>query len=55
MKLLNKLQGKKTYLVAIAFVVYGVAGVITGSLTAEQAYALVLNGVGFGALRNSIK
>lgn len=54
-KLLSTLEGKKTYIVAIAFVVYGIAGVITGQLTSDQAFALVLNGLGFGAVRNSIK
>ena len=52
--MLNKLQGKKTYIVSIAFVLFGITGVITGNLTQEQAFTLVLNGLGFGALRAGV-
>lgn len=52
--MLNKLQGKKTYLVALALVVYAVAGTISGQITADQAVYVVLNGLGLGALRAGV-
>lgn len=54
-KLLNQLSGKKTYLVSFALVVFAVTGVITGNLTSDQAVALVLNGLGLGALRAGVQ
>jgi hypothetical protein len=53
-KIVNELQGKKTYIVAAALVVYAVAGVYTGQLTQDAAITLVLNGLGLGALRAGI-
>ena len=51
---MNFLKGKKTYLVALALVVFAITGVATGNLTTEQAVALVLNGLGLGALRAGV-
>ena len=48
------LDGKKTYVVAIALVVFAVSGVISGNMTSEQAITLVLNGLGLGSLRASV-
>lgn len=48
------LEGKKSYIVAIALVVYAVTGVYTGNLSQDQAVTLVLNGLGLGALRAAI-
>jgi hypothetical protein len=48
------LKGKKTYIVSIALILFGVAGVVTGNLTTEQAIYVVLNGLGFGAVRNAL-
>lgn len=48
------LKGKKTYLVALALIVFAITGVITGNLTADQAFVLVLNGLGLGALRSGV-
>ncbi len=48
------LSGKKTYIVAVALVIYAVAGVYTGQLSQDAAIQLVLNGLGLGALRNAI-
>lgn len=53
-KIVNELQGKKTYIVAAALVVYAVAGVYTGQLTQDAAITLVLNGLGLSALRAGI-
>ena len=49
------LSGKKTYIVAIALVVYAVAGVVSGQMTQDAAVQLVLNGLGLGALRSAVK
>lgn len=48
------LAGKKSYIVVVALVVYAIAGVYTGQLTQDAAVALVLNGLGLGALRSAI-
>ena len=48
------LAGKKSYIVAVALVVYAVAGVYSGQLTQDAAVTLVLNGLGLGALRSAI-
>jgi hypothetical protein len=48
------LDGKKTYIVAALLIVFAVTGVLTGNLTADEAFVLVLNGLGLGALRSGI-
>lgn len=48
------LQGKKTYLIAAATVVYGVAGFLAGIHGADTAVDLILQGLGFGALRAGV-
>jgi hypothetical protein len=53
-RIVAELQGKKTYVVAIALVIYAVAGVYTGQLSQPEAVTLVLNGLGLGALRAGI-
>lgn len=53
-KLRQLLDGKKTYLVGATLVVFAVSGVVTGNLTTEQAFFVVLNGLGFSSLRASV-
>jgi len=53
-KAINELQGKKTYIVACALVVYALLGVYTGQLSQPEAIALVFNGLGLGALRAGV-
>lgn len=53
-KVISELQGKKTYIVALALIAYAVLGVYTGQLSQSDAVALVLNGLGLGALRAGI-
>lgn len=48
------LQGRKTYVVALALIAYAVFGVYTGQLSQDQAITLVLNGLGLGALRAGV-
>lgn len=47
-------DGKKTYLTAVAFVLYGLCGYYCGYLTPDEAVGKVLEGLGFGALRHAI-
>ena len=58
MNVINKIraffQGKKTYLIALALVVYAVAGVVTGNLSWHEAVVVVLNGLGLGSVRAAI-
>lgn len=53
-RIIADLQGKKTYIVALAIVAYAVFGVYTGQLSQDQAVTLVLNGLGLGALRAGV-
>jgi hypothetical protein len=54
-KVQELLQDKKTYIVALALVVYAIAGVYTNQMTSQEAILVVLNGLGLGALRAGIK
>lgn len=53
-KVISELQGKKTYIVALALICYAILGVYTGQFTQTEAVTLVLNGLGLGALRAGI-
>jgi hypothetical protein len=53
-KVIGELQGKKTYIVALALICYAVLGVYTGQLTQDAAVTLVFNGLGLSALRAGI-
>ena len=48
------LSGKKSYLVSLGLIVFGVSGVISHNMTSEQAITLVLNGLGLGSIRAGI-
>lgn len=52
---LNFLQGKKTYIVAVATVVFAVAGVIVGQLSIKEAIELVLGGGALASLRKALE
>jgi len=54
LRIADFLQGKKTYIVAAALVVYAVSGVVTGHMTGQEALLVVLNGLGLGALRAGV-
>ncbi len=47
-------NGKKTYLVALAMVIYGVAGLFLHQLTQDQAAAFIFQALGFSAIRKSL-
>lgn len=47
-------QGKKTYLVTAAMVLYAAAMWWDGSMTADAAVQLILNGLGLGTLRAGV-
>lgn len=53
-KIVSELQGKKSYIVALALISYAFLGVYTGQLSQQEAIVLVFNGLGLGALRASI-
>ncbi len=46
--------GKKTYLVALATILYALTGVITGHMDSQTAIQMVLAALGMSALRNGI-
>lgn len=48
-------SGKKTYLVAIATILYAVTGLFTGNMDSQTAIQMVLAALGMSALRNGIK
>lgn len=48
------LSGKKTYIVAVALIIYAAAAVYLGKMDYQTAITLVLNGLGLGALRNAV-
>lgn len=50
----NNIVGKRSYIVAVALVVYAIAGVYSGQLSQDAAVTLVLNGLGLGSLRSAI-
>ena len=54
-KLMGALQGNKSYIIAIATLMYAVGGFVSGHMSASEATNLVLYALGLGALRNAIK
>lgn len=48
------LNGYKTYIVAVAMVLFGVTGLFTKQLTSDQAITVILNGLGLAGLRNAL-
>lgn len=53
-KLWASLSGAKTYLVALATVVYGLTELWTGAMTQDQAMAFIFSGTGLAALRHGV-
>lgn len=53
-KVTEAFKGKKTYAVALALIAFAVAGVYTNQLTFNEAFLVVLNGLGLGALRAGV-
>ena len=50
---LSKLQGKKTYLVAIATVMYALGGAVAGFIDLSLAIGLILGALGLGGLKSA--
>lgn len=50
----QKLQGKKTYIIAVLTVIYAILGVILGKFDINTAIGLVLGAGGLAALRNAV-
>ena len=53
-KLLLKLEGKKTYLISIAGVVYAITGVVAGYMNPQEALEIVMASLGLSALRAGV-
>ena len=49
------LNGKKTFIVAIAAIIYAVVRLWTGELGVDEAIIVILGALGFGALRSGLK
>lgn len=45
MKILDIFAGKKTYLIALALIAYGITGLITGQASVETAEVSILAGL----------
>ena len=52
--MIEKIKGYKTYVISVAMVAFGIAGLIIGELDANNALLIVLNGLGMGSVRNAI-
>ena len=52
---MTMLNGKKTYLVVVAMVLYGVLGVLLGKVELNTAIMDVLTGLGIASIRHGIK
>ena len=53
--ILNKINGKKTYIVVAITIVYSLSGVALGYIDPQNAFELVLGALGFAGVRNAIK
>lgn len=53
-RLMEKVSGKKTYLVAIATLLFAVTGVLLGKLEFKEAIELVLGALGIASLRHGM-
>lgn len=49
------IQGKRTYIIACATILFGILGLITGNLPQDQALVIILNGLGLGTLRAGVE
>lgn len=54
-QLFEKLKGYKSYIVAIAGIIFAITGLITGSLDQDTAVQTILGSLGLAGLRNAIK
>jgi hypothetical protein len=48
-------SGKKTYIIAAAWILYGVLGAVLGDKTFEETMRIIFEGVVAGTLRAGIK
>ncbi len=55
MKPLQWLNGRKTYFVAGAMIVYAILGYSLGEINEQQASLIVFNALGFVGLRHSVE
>lgn len=53
--MLSKLNGYKTYAIAVLTLVYAISGYLLGNIDTETAVQLVIAALGLSALRHSIK
>lgn len=54
-ELFAALEGKKSYIIALALVVFAFVGVYLGVLDQTKSFEIVLEALGLGALRSAIK
>jgi hypothetical protein len=52
--LFDAFKGKKTYLVSLVSVVFGIVGLAFGWLDGEKAFGFITGGLGIAALRNGM-
>ena len=52
---LNFLQGKKTYITAVATICYALGGAVAGYVDIQTAIMLILGALGLSGLRSGLK
>lgn len=52
---LGKIQGYKTYIIAVATVCYALGGAVAGFVPVNEAVYLILGALGLSGLRNGIQ
>ena len=52
--MIEQLNGKKTYIVAAAFVLYSILKIVFGDATLNDELPIILNGLGLAAIRDGI-
>jgi len=54
-KIIENIQGKKTYSIAIVTIIFSLAGMYIGSIDQNTGISLILGSLGLSGLRNAIK
>ena len=53
--MMEKINGKKTYIIARATILYAIAGFVAGLHDIQTMWVLILGALGFGSLRHGIE
>lgn len=53
--MMDKVDGKKTYIIAVATAVFAVLGVVLGKMSVKEALELLLGSGALASLRNALE